>query len=72
MKCKQCDLNSDNHMELVATYDDPQPPGGGHVYAYNVFQCRYCGALCKQNVWHDAGETWITLDNFINGITLTS
>jgi len=53
-RCQCCEMNPDNDMELVAVWDDP------HIsHAYNLWQCHYCGAICKENVWKNLGETWL-------------
>ena len=68
MKCKICEMNPDKPMELVARYDDPHPGADGRVYAYNLFQCLYCGAICENDIWHNSGETWITAEKTRRGL----
>jgi hypothetical protein len=68
-KCKFCNMNPDQPMIGVASFDDPHPsPADKHLYAYNLFQCQYCGAICKQDVWHNAGETWISVEGRIESM----
>lgn len=64
-KCKFCTDNPDKPMHFVWGYDDPHPRSAGHVYAWNLFVCEYCGAICKQDVWHNAGEIWVTTEGRI-------
>ena len=69
MKCEFCKMNPDHDMEGVASYDNPCPSEGDidpkNIYAYNVHQCHYCGALCKEDVWHNKGRTWLLTDGRI-------
>jgi hypothetical protein len=54
MDCREC---HNGEMEALAAYDDTRT-----VRAYNLYQCRYCGALCRHDVWKEAGQLWIKLD----------
>jgi hypothetical protein len=58
MKCR-CGL-TDGDMIFVACDDSPN-----EGYAFNLFHCPYCGSICKQDVWDDAGEIWISCRNEI-------
>ena len=31
----------------------------GNDYAFNLYICDSCGNICKENVWHNKGLTWI-------------
>ncbi len=52
MKCKCGD-----EMDLEIADDDPyvQPN-----YAFNVFHCAQCGMICKESVWNNPGQLWIS------------
>lgn len=58
MKCKCGEL-----LVICAVYDDPDTG-----YAYNLFQCVYCGVIIKKDVWNNKGTLTIDLDNSINKI----
>lgn len=56
MQCREC-----NHkMTGVGVHDDPNSG-----FAYNLYQCDYCGCICKDNVWNNPGELWINAHNEI-------
>lgn len=57
MKCFFCDSDE---MEIISGADDPEKG-----YAYNLYQCRMCDAICKQDVWKHKGEIWISNDGAI-------
>lgn len=52
-KCKCKDT-----MKLIATWDNPELN-----YAFNLYACDHCGMIMKQNVWDNAGELWVAVDN---------
>lgn len=52
------------YMNLIAVYDQGVS-SEREAYAYNLYQCYSCGALCKEDVWSNAGITWITVDGSI-------
>ena len=56
MICRKCA----GKMKGVCVWDNPDE---GH--AYNLYQCQTCGAICKEDVWDDKGETWVLIDNII-------
>jgi streptogramin lyase len=49
--CKQC--KSDSDWEGAGVHDNPRTG-----FAFNLYLCG-CGAILKQNVWKDSGNTWI-------------
>jgi hypothetical protein len=57
VKCKFCTDNPDHPMKIVAGYDDPH-----RGCAYNLWQCEYCGAICKQSIWENPGLTWLNTE----------
>lgn len=57
MICKLCQ-SADVQNEFCG---DNQNEG----YAFNVFHCNKCNAICKQDVWENAGEIWIGADGEI-------
>jgi hypothetical protein len=56
--CQICSANRDRPLDLVAWYTK-------NDYAYNLYQCRYCGAICKQDVKKSKGELWVTVKNAV-------
>lgn len=34
--------------------------------AYNVYSCKSCLTICREDVWKNAGKTWITGDGTIS------
>ena len=61
MKCISCD----SPMDAVSVYDNC---GSQKPVAYNVYQCDGCGTLCKEDVWSNAGLTFIDSENNITKI----
>ena len=59
MKCHYCA----NEMKGIGCADHPDKG-----YAYNLFQCDECAAICKEDVWDNKGQTWIPTDNTIKVI----
>ena len=43
-----------NKLESITGFDSPD-----EGYAYNLFVCGWCGRICKQNVWNNAGYVWL-------------
>lgn len=56
MKCKQCDT----HMKYHVCYVYPD-----RDYAYNLYSCQKCGMICKDYVWNNKRQTWISLEGTI-------
>lgn len=52
-ECPFCKASEKQQFDLKAVADSPNDG-----YAYNLFQCE-CDAICKKNVWKNAGELWI-------------
>ncbi len=57
MKCKNGCADAEQ-MELAGVWDDPN-----EGIAFNIHICNYCGSICKADVWKNAGELWIDLNN---------
>lgn len=68
MKCIHCQDNPEGEMEILVGYDDPYPGKGKLLIAFNIYYCKYCGSLCRRDVWQRAGETWIFTDGTIHKI----
>lgn len=45
-------------MQCVTVWDDAQASD----HAYNLFACKSCGRICKEDVWNDPGLRWVALD----------
>lgn len=58
MNCPECE----REMSFPACYDE----GCDGKYAYNLYQCEYCGVLVKQDVWDNKGCLIITAENKIS------
>jgi hypothetical protein len=50
-------------MECIATWDDC------NTWAYNLYACPDCGNICKENVWDNKGQTWITASSEVTFIS---
>lgn len=57
MKCAKCGGN----MGLEFVSDNPTMG-----IAYNVYSCDDCLTICREDVWKNAGKTWITGDGTIS------
>lgn len=53
MHCKSCGRG----MVLQFVNDNPN-----EGFAYNVYECAPCGVVCKEDVWANAGVTWLMSD----------
>ena len=57
MKCAKCG----GTMRLKFVSDNPTMG-----IAYNVYSCDDCLTICREDVWKNAGKTWITGDGTIS------
>lgn len=56
MKCLSCQED----MNFSACFDNP-----ALGYAYNLYHCKYCGSICKEDVWNNKGKIFIDIANYI-------
>ena len=49
-------------MSFVSVFDTGSSGIDGKSFAYNLYQCDYCGMVCRENVWDNQGKVWIPVD----------
>lgn len=59
--CPNC--NNDK-MNSVTGFDDPNKG-----YAYNLYNCSFCGIVAKQDVWSNKKVTVIYIDGTIETVS---
>lgn len=61
MKEPKCLICKEEGMEGITGYDNPNSG-----YAFNLSMCNGCGAICKEDVWNNKGETWISAEGRVS------
>lgn len=60
MICINC---ASEDMKFVTCYDGPKTG-----FSWNLYSCDSCGWICKEDVWDNAGQTWLPLKGVIKRV----